>query len=152
MTPASIFVMLLAIILASAYGGYELRDRLMDKERLTWTQAIVEGQKAQAAAVSANEVTIREGEKKYAEAQKALNILLGYPVGRVHLPTCKLLAADGETAASGVGISAVESAGVLLAEAERVMGEDRRRTKGIIGEAETELNACRESKDWAAKQ
>lgn len=122
------------------------------KLNLTWAQAVGAGQQAQLDAIAENEKKIQNGKAKYVEAKKVVEILLDYPVGRVLLPACPATQASGVQVTTSLGSQfAVEPAGVFFEKAERILAEDRRRTRSIEAEAETELNECRVSKFWAAE-
>lgn len=91
---------------------------------------------------------------QHAQANKALNILMSNAVSGVQLPSCEGLSISSSSEAhpTSGSSSAIETNRVLLTEAERILDEDRLRTKAIIGEAEQELIECRVSKEWARSQ
>ena len=139
MNPIDIIKSVLGVILLAG-AAYLTWDYVGCKQEL----AIIKTASAQA--VKDNEKLLEVEHEKYQQAEIALNTLLDTPIPGVWLPVC------GQTPASAGSEARVEANRILLAETERVLAEDRSRTKGIIGEAEHELNGCRVVKAWALTQ
>lgn len=112
-------------------------------------EAIVAGQKKLNEAILANDQLKMTLEAEHAKANAVINTILDRPAPGVRL---KFLSAPDcvQTQAASGNSAPIQSTGALLAEAERILGEDRQRTRSIVAEAERELTDCRVVKEWAA--
>ena len=98
-------------------------------------------------AITDNDKLKTDLEGKKHEAETVIDLLTNTKPNRVRLPmpTCTSV----QTNPASGSESAVQPARLLFEETERVLGDDRQRTQGIITEAERELNECRTVKEWA---
>ena len=94
-----------------------------------------------------NAKLLKQLEIDHEQANAALNVLLDTPVPRVRIPAC-----SGASKPATRGVQGIEADRILSGRIEEILGADRSRTQGIIGEVEHELNDCRLIKDWASKQ
>lgn len=99
--------------------------------------------------VTNNANLIIELEKRHEEANAVINDLISKPAGRVQLPrtSCKA----GNANASSGSVQPIDAAGDILEQAERILGEGRQRTQGIIADAEIELQNCYVVKGYVAE-
>ena len=97
-------------------------------------------------AIQANDLLKSKLEKEHDEAQDAINVVMGInppPVFvRLAPRDCKPVTALG-------GESANDQSDVLSGEIERILDSGRQRIKGIVADAEKELNGCHTVQKWA---
>lgn len=145
----------LALILSGYLYGRHVQgikdDANIAQERLTWTQAVADGQAAIASAVIANDALKTKLEVQHAQANHALNILLSHPAPGVQLPACVSSASSGQVdAASGSELQAAGSERAANS-AQAAFDEAQRGMEADAAEWSRALNACAVVIEWADK-
>jgi len=98
----------------------------------------------------ANQRLINELEAKKNEDRSKIDKLLADNNSlRVRLPKPSAVPATSLPTTTGDGAHPPETSRDILGETERILGDDRRRTKEIIGECEIDANAVRPVVEWA---
>jgi len=153
MTPILWRLVILAIIGLGGVGiGWKLSEDhyevKFNAERKTWSDAILEGQKAVTKAVTDNDALKTKLEIQHAQANDALNVLLSHPAPRVRLPACLSTAADSSSnsaTGSAVPITATERASDRN---QQILDDITERLKSKAVEWSKALNACSVVMGW----
>lgn len=153
--------MLAAIIMATGIfgGGYFYGrhvqgindDANMNAERLTWTWAVAEGQKAENDAIQANDALKTQLEVQHAQANDALNVLLSHPAGGVQLPA-NCAAASGETHATSGGAVQTASGERAFDPLQAALDDFTRGMEADAAEWSRAINACAVVIGWARQK
>jgi len=95
-----------------------------------------------------NEAEVRKNEDR----AKIDKLLADNRALRVRLPRAATMPQADMPAATGDGTHQAETGRDILGETERILGDDRRRTKEIIGECEVDANLARPVIEWSQAQ
>lgn len=130
--------------------GSNATQQRWDKE--THTRKETEAKQAQESLQKAlaNQRLIAELEAKKNEDRSKIDKLLADNNSlRVRLPKPSAVPATSLPSTTSDGAHPSETGRDILGETERILGDDRRRTKEIIGECEVDTNAVRPVVEWA---